>query len=68
MLKLHRPATRAHFVLKQKLSRCASSHATTLTDELKGVSEVAAEMITLEDKHGAHNYHPLPVVLSSGKG
>lgn len=24
--------------------------------------------IELEDKHGAHNYHPLPVVLSKGKG
>jgi ornithine--oxo-acid transaminase len=26
------------------------------------------EVIQLEDKHGAHNYHPLPVVLSKGKG
>jgi len=26
------------------------------------------EAITLEDKHGAHNYHPLPVVLSRGEG
>ena len=24
--------------------------------------------IDLEDKHGAHNYHPLPVVLEKGKG
>jgi len=24
--------------------------------------------IQLEDKHGAHNYHPLPVVLKKGKG
>ena len=24
--------------------------------------------IQLEDKYGAHNYHPLPVVLSEGKG
>ncbi|MGB7395739.1 MAG: ornithine--oxo-acid transaminase [Pricia sp.] len=24
--------------------------------------------IALEDKHGAHNYHPLPVVLSKGDG
>ena len=24
--------------------------------------------ITLEDKYGAHNYHPLPVVLSKGEG
>ncbi|WP_425389912.1 ornithine--oxo-acid transaminase [Ekhidna sp.] len=26
------------------------------------------ELIKLEDKHGAHNYHPLPVVLSKGDG
>ncbi len=26
------------------------------------------EAIELEDKYGAHNYHPLPVVLSKGKG
>jgi ornithine--oxo-acid transaminase len=26
------------------------------------------ELIALEDKHGAHNYHPLPVVLERGKG
>ena len=28
----------------------------------------SAEYIALEDKYGAHNYHPLPVVLSKGKG
>jgi ornithine--oxo-acid transaminase len=28
----------------------------------------AAELIALEDKYGAHNYHPIPVVLSRGKG
>ena len=28
----------------------------------------SAELIALEDKYGAHNYHPLPVVLSKGKG
>ena len=26
------------------------------------------ELIALEDQHGAHNYHPLPVVLSKGNG
>jgi ornithine--oxo-acid transaminase len=25
-------------------------------------------LIELEDKYGAHNYHPLPVVLSRGSG
>ena len=26
------------------------------------------ELMDLEDKYGAHNYHPLPVVLSKGEG
>ncbi len=26
------------------------------------------ELMALEDKYGAHNYHPLPVVLSRGEG
>ncbi len=26
------------------------------------------DAITLEDKYGAHNYHPLPVVIAEGKG
>ncbi len=26
------------------------------------------EAMRLEDKYGAHNYHPLPVVLSRGEG
>ena len=34
-----------------------------MSDKL--TSKVAIE---LEDKYGAHNYHPLPVVLSKGKG
>ena len=28
----------------------------------------SAEAIALENKYGAHNYHPLPVVLSKGEG
>ena len=28
----------------------------------------AQEAITLEDSYGAHNYHPLPVVLCKGEG
>lgn len=28
----------------------------------------SADYISLEDKYGAHNYHPLPVVLSRAKG
>jgi len=28
----------------------------------------SVDYIALEDKHGAHNYHPLPVVLTKGEG
>jgi ornithine--oxo-acid transaminase len=27
-----------------------------------------ADIIAVEDQHGAHNYHPLPVVLNKGEG
>lgn len=29
---------------------------------------LSASLIALEERHGAHNYHPLPVVLSRGEG
>jgi len=32
------------------------------------LSEKTSYYLTLEKKYGAHNYHPLPVVLQSGKG
>lgn len=36
---------------------------------LKEIIELGSEeLIALEDRHGAHNYHPLPVVLSRGEG
>ncbi len=38
----------------------------TLKDMM--LSEKAIRLVELEDKYGAHNYHPLPVVLSEGKG
>jgi ornithine--oxo-acid transaminase len=30
--------------------------------------KTSAEYIALEDRYGAHNYHPLPVVLAKGEG
>ncbi|MDN5203459.1 ornithine--oxo-acid transaminase [Fulvivirgaceae bacterium BMA10] len=30
--------------------------------------KTSQEAIALEDRHGAHNYHPLPVVLAKGEG
>jgi len=38
----------------------------TLKDMM--LSEKAIRLVELEDKYGAHNYHPLPAVLSKGKG
>ncbi|HWB27739.1 MAG TPA: ornithine--oxo-acid transaminase [Chitinophagaceae bacterium] len=32
------------------------------------LSEASIHNIELEEKHGAHNYHPIPVVLERGKG
>jgi ornithine--oxo-acid transaminase len=32
------------------------------------ISEKAQYFLQLEEEHGAHNYHPLPVVLEKGKG
>jgi hypothetical protein len=32
------------------------------------ISELSASYIELEEKYGAHNYHPLPVVLTRGVG
>ena len=35
---------------------------------MQAVVSRAEELIHLEDHYGAHNYHPLPVVLATGKG
>jgi len=32
------------------------------------ISQKAQHFLELEDRYGAHNYHPLPVVLSRGEG
>ena len=33
-----------------------------------GLSAVAQQYLALEERYGAHNYHPLPVVLEKGAG
>ncbi|MEP1034340.1 ornithine--oxo-acid transaminase [Ekhidna sp.] len=35
---------------------------------LESKTMTSEDLIKLEDKHGAHNYHPLPVVLAKGDG
>jgi ornithine--oxo-acid transaminase len=32
------------------------------------ISEATQRFLALEEQYGAHNYHPLPVVLSKGEG
>lgn len=36
--------------------------------DIKATNETAQALIELEDHYGAHNYHPLPAVLSRGQG
>ena len=41
----------------------------TLNDKkLMDAKLSAAQLMELENKHGAHNYHPVPVVLDKGEG
>ena len=51
-------------------SREAADEIASISRELHGVGPAlsAAEAIALEVKYGAHNYHPLPVVLERGEG
>ena len=36
--------------------------------DINFLSETSQYYLSLEDRYGAHNYHPLPVVLQKGKG
>lgn len=38
------------------------------TPKAKSVKTQSQKLMDLEEKYGAHNYHPLPVVLHKGKG
>jgi len=37
-------------------------------EDLATATMGSEEIMKMEDKYGAHNYHPLPVVLSRGEG
>ena len=39
-----------------------------VTEEILKISSEAQRIIDTEDRYGAHNYHPLPVVLEKGEG
>lgn len=51
------------FAVKLRDPSSKAIHMNTTVENMK-----SEELINLEDKHGAHNYHPLPVVLSRGEG
>ncbi len=39
-----------------------------MNKHITGVSTITQHYLDLEEKYGAHNYHPLPVVLNKGEG
>jgi 4-aminobutyrate aminotransferase-like enzyme len=56
------------FNLTVSIRKSSTSSATSVPDELKSLSQTSRDLIALEDQYGAHNYHPLPVVLHRGEG
>lgn len=57
-------------VLQQarRTTRHSSFTRRFLSADTTGLSDVAKHHVQLEDKHGCHNYHPLPVVIAKGSG
>ncbi len=43
----------------------ANRNFASLTNDIIGESEAASECMILEDKYGAHNYHPVSSTLFS---
>ncbi|KAG7506579.1 Ornithine aminotransferase, mitochondrial [Solea senegalensis] len=68
IIKLSRNLSQAAPALSRSVhsGRCLASGATS---KLRTKGPLTSEEIFVrEDKYGAHNYHPLPVALESGKG
>jgi len=55
-------------LLLQVTRRQFSTAATSTEFARIGTSKATKDCILLEDDFGAHNYHPLPVVLNKGEG
>lgn len=60
-------------MLSQRVSKLSNAAAQAvrrryLSAAATADGRTAAELMALEDKYGAHNYHPLPVVLHKGEG
>lgn len=62
------------FSPRQQRKGCALSVTSNFNlKNLKDMSEImenlsSIQLMDMENKHGAHNYHPLPVVLQKGEG
>ena len=54
-------------VEKNMMLRAGTRRAFTCSSRVAASSR-ASSLIALEEKHGCHNYHPLPVVLDRGEG
>jgi len=66
-LRLVQNAVRRQSISSSRSSGLRSFSA-AVDESVSDTSAAAAYHIDLEDKHGAHNYHPLPVVLCKGEG
>lgn len=58
-------------VALSKISRAASTASDSKAEHQKSeekLSEKAKFFVDREDKYGAHNYHPLPVVIDRAEG
>lgn len=62
--------TASKTVLLAASKSLGARYASTATVEASsnGLSSVSTDLMDLEDRYGAHNYHPLPVVLAKGRG
>ena len=50
-------------VQRRVVSSTVTRNATSLMDGLEGQSEAVTQCIALEDKYGAHNYHPVRSII-----
>lgn len=53
--------------ISRSLAGAASSECRFISNSA-GLTGRTKELIDMEDKYGAHNYHPVPVVLEKAKG
>lgn len=61
-------ATKNIHVATSRALMSSSRSASSVAVETNSSSSKSAAHIDLEDRYGAHNYHPLPVVIAKGEG